>query len=296
MSENILNQPDTKSTTMPHTPISHDPSSKKRSPLRMIMIALLVLFIGVGLSLILKNYLSPQHPQPNTLYTGLYKNQPILFFRNMEMNMMHVATQEDTVSYISYQHASNAKNHHNEDYVDFNAIQDRKALFSYERFATIENFLLSNDKNYLVISFSGGKNDTTNYIYQSNLKTGESEKLYEHELMTGVPPYNSGTAYITNFIPERYVVFQFLRGSPPPAGAPGGVVVKNIQSGSEKVLGTVGDINLDLAGEKITFKELQKIKMPCRKVDGKKDPLCFATDTYKTGFAPSGKTLSQPLP
>ena len=114
--------------------------------------------------------------------------------------------------------------------------------------------------------------------------------------MSGTAPYNSGTAYITNFIPDRYVVFEFLKGDPPPASAPGGVVVKNIQSGNEKVLGVVGDINLDLAGERITFKELQKAKVPCQKVDSKKDPNCFATDTYKTGHVPSGKTLSQPLP
>ena len=230
-------------------------------------------------------------PLENTFYTAEYNNKPVLFFRNKEMHMSGSPANPYMGRYVSYEYSANAK-HHSEDYADFRRLENPKKLFSFERYATIENFVLSDDKNYMSMSFLGGTNDTTNYIYQANLKTAESKKIWENELYEGEAPFNSGTAYITNFVPDRYIVFALIKGEPAPAGVPGGVVVKNIQSGNEKVLGVVGDTKVDVTGNNIAFKSIEKVQAPCIE----KDPQCFATDTYKMVYLPSGETLTQPLP
>ena len=190
-----------------------------------------------------------------------------------------------------YEKPYDLKKHPNE-YVDFKDLQNPKKLFSFEGHVGIENYIVSNDKKYLLLSFLAGKKDTINYIYQINLETGESKNIWENELRLGEPPYNKGIAYVTHFIPNRYMVLAVIKSTPPPDASPEGVIVMNIQSGKETVLGVVGDITIDLKEKTVSFKELAKTPVPCEK----DDPVCFATDTYKYAYKPGGDPIMEPLP
>lgn len=176
--------------------------------------------------------------------------------------------------------------------VSFADIENPQKLFSFEDHATIVNYIVSSDKTYLTISLVGGKSATTSYIYQVNLKTLESKKVWQHELRSGEAPYNSGFAYVTQFIPDSYLVFAFYKTEHTPADLTAGVVIKNIQSGKEKVLGTVGDIQIDPANATVSYKKLGQVRVPCEK----KDPVCFATDTYKMIYVPTGEIITEHLP
>lgn len=281
-------------TQKPDSGLSPRRNGKKR-PVLFLVVALAAIIIGTFIYL--QNKDRSKHtaatPAVNTFYTATYKNKPVLFFRNKSMHVSGVPADPYKGIAIRYEYATNAK-HHGGDVADFREVKNPKKLFVYDSFATIENFKLSSDSTYMSISFSGGPKDSTNYLYQTNLKTGESMKIWEHELGEGTAPYNSGTAYITEFIPNEYIVFAFLQGEPPPVGQPKGVVIKNIKSGAENVLGIVGDININPSAKTVSFKAIDKVQAPCNKV--KKDPQCFATDTYKMVYQPTGETFSKPLP
>src|SRR5207249_2659438 len=109
-------------------------------------------------------------PQENTFYVATYKNTPVLFYK-FEGMMMMPGTPEgpDMGQYIPYERPYNSHKIQNEVFISFRELQNPQKLFSFERYAGIENIQLNNDKTYLAISFIGGKMDSTNYIYQVNL-------------------------------------------------------------------------------------------------------------------------------
>jgi hypothetical protein len=230
-------------------------------------------------------------PEENTFYLATKGTTPVLFYRYPDLIIDHNTPTHSIGHFAAYQTSYNPKKNPL-DFVDFNKLQNKKKLFSFEGHVGIENYLLSEDKKYLLISFLGGKADTTNYIYQIDLQTMKSQKIWEHELRLGTPPYNGGIAHVTNFIPNRYVAFSIIKDAPYPTALPVGVIIKNIQSGQEKILGVVGGIQIDVARGTISFKKLGKIQVPCEQ----HDPVCFATDIYKFAYKPEGEPLKQPLP
>jgi hypothetical protein len=230
-------------------------------------------------------------PQENMFYLAQKGDTPILFYRYPDLLVEHKKPSSSIGHIASFDRPYNLKKDPNE-FINFDGLKNPKKLFSFEGHPGIENYQLSSDKQYLLISFVGGRTDTTNYIYQIDLKRLTTKKIWENELRTGEPPYNGGIAYITNSIPDRYVVFAIVKSAPPPEALPVSVIIKNIQSGEEKVLGVVGNTKLDLEAGTISFSELEKKPVPC----GKDDPACFATDTYKYEYQPEGEHSTQPLP
>lgn len=230
-------------------------------------------------------------PQENMFYLAQKGEANILFYRYPDLLVEHKKPSSSIGHLTFYERSYNLKKDPNQ-FANFDELKNPKKLFSFEGHPGIENYQLSNDKRYLSMSFVSGKTDTTNYIYQIDLQRLTTKKLWENELRTGEPPYNGGIAYITNFIPDQYIVFAIVKSAPPPEALPVSVIIKNIKSGEEKILGVVGNTKIDLETRTISFSELEKKPVPCEK----DDPACFATDTYKYEYAPEGDSSTQPLP
>jgi hypothetical protein len=272
---------------------------KKKNKLktRIIVIVIVMLIVLIGIVLLLFSANRRTFPQLNTVYTAMYNNEPILFYKYA--NMITAPSEPIGPSFGMYVPMDKALSPElinsmmNAQYVDFRQLQNPKKLFTFTSYATIENIRLSNDKTYMVISFIGGSMDQTNYIYQVNLKTAETKSIWQHDERTGNPPFNLGEAYVTQFIPNQYVVFDIITNNPPPGEMPEGTVILNMQTGNEKVLGVAGDVQVNLTNNKLSYKEISQVEVPCKKP---RDPVCFVGDTYKYGYEPTGETHTQALP
>ena len=240
-------------------------------------------------------------PQENTFYLATQKNTPVLFYRYTGFDDIFFYQFPDKQKereqlkgvigrIITYKQTYNPRN--KKEHAKFTELTHPRKIFSFTGHPDVENILLNKEKTHLMLSFIGGKGDAINYIYQVNLKTLESKKIWEHELRSGKSPYNGGFMHLLAFIPDQYVVIAFVKSKPPPEALPAGVVIRNIQSGNNTVLGIVGDIQIHTINKTVSFKNLEKTKAPCEK----NDPVCFATDTYKFAYPPSGKTITKSLP
>lgn len=284
MDENNQNQSQTQ----------QQPASSVRKPAIIIgAVTLLIIAMMAAIFFRTNTSVKPSDaPDAATFYTGTLANKPVLFFKVTGMSMSGQPENPYSGMYVSFDNAAKAK-YHMGDTTDFRKLKDTQKLFAFDRYASVDNFKLNEDKTKLMMSFLGGANDNMNYIYQVDLKTKESKKIWENQIFKGQAPYNGGTAYIVDFVFDKYVAFAFLKGDPPPASLPSGVIVKNIQSGAEKNIGAVNEAKISMDDHIVTFKQLGKVKAPCEKP---KDPQCFATDTYKLVYGSTGELVSTPLP
>lgn len=257
-------------------------------------IVILLILVGIGILQLIRSKQSinlASDLQENTFYLAKYKNMPVLFYKFEGMMIMSGdSNTSDMGQYIPYEKFYDSHKTSSQTYISFQKLQNPRKLFSFEKYASIENIQLNNDNTYLTMSFIGGNMDSTNYIYQVNLKTLESKNIWEHEIRTGNSPYNGGVAYITQFFPDRYVIFAIVKGNPPTSDLPVGVIIKNTQSGNEKVLGVAGDTQVDLKNNIVSYRILSKTKMPC---EGNSDPACFTGDKYKNVPVPTGEVFKQ---
>ena len=305
MEENTQNQNQSLTQTQPQVPAQPQPvpstpppppANKKTGIIIVaatLLILLVVTIIFLRTSVVQKK--ASDAPDESIFYTATYKGEPVLFFKVKDFSMNDMSPQTQipyTGVAIPYKDGNTAK-YAMGNFVDFRKLQNVKKVFSFEKFATVESLLVSNDKKDMIFSYSGGKDDNMSYIYEVDLTTNKNKKIWEHQIFTGDAPYNGGIPHIVAYVPDAYVAFEFLKGDIPPATLPSGVVVKNIASGAEKNIGVVGDVTIDADKKVVSYKKFNKVKLPCEKP---KDPKCFATDTFKVGFGTVGKSESQPLP
>lgn len=268
---------------------------RKRIKISVIMAVILLIVISILFFLFFKNRRT--FPQLNMVYIATYNNEPILFYKYADM--IKAPSEPIGPSFGMYVPMDKALSPElinsmmNAQYVDFRKLQNPKRLFEFDNYATIENIRLSNDKKYMVISFIGGPMDQTNYIYQVNLDTAQTKNIWQHIERTGSAPLNMGEAYVTQFIPDRYVVFDIITDNPPPAEMPEGTVIVNMQTGNEKILGISDDVRINLGDNIVSYKTISKVEVPCEKP---RDPECYVGDTYKYAFEPTGETHTQALP
>lgn len=268
--------------------------SEQKSKQKLFIIFTIAIILITAISIFLHNSRQDQPiPQENTFYLATKENDPILFYRYPDLiNDHNNHNQSPSIGHLAIYNKPYDPKKDSFEYVDFNILKNTKKIFTFEGHAGIENYILSEDKKYLLLSIVGGKDDATNYIYQIDLQTQKSKKVWEHTLKSGMPPYNGGIAHLLQFIPNHYIVFAIIKGNYSPEDLPIGVVISNMQSGKEKVLGVVGNTHIDLDQKLISFRKFEKTQVPCEK----NDPVCFATDTYKYVYKPGGETLIQSLP
>lgn len=271
----------------------HTNNNKRRVKLIVSLAAAIVVVLLVVFYFMNKKTLPANAgiPEESTFYMANKNDAQVLFYRFADL-IIDEKQPPRTRGHIAFLDRVYDNRGDPNIYADFKELQNQRKVFTFNGHAAIENYVTSGDKNYFVLSYVGGKEDKINYLYQINLKTLASTKIMEHELRTGKPPYNGGIAYITDFMPDRYVTYTVIKANPPPAELPAGVVIRNIQTGQEKVLGVVGDTQVDLAKNVVSYKKLGKVRVPC----GKPDPVCFATDTYKMVYKPTGEVMTQALP
>jgi hypothetical protein len=271
-----------------------EPPKKKNKTKKIIVLIIVILFLLIGILLFfLKRKMAPVPLEEYTFYSAIYKNEPVLFYKypGMLLGLQPIGPYEG--EYIPYTAAMSPMMMNlmmNVQYVDFRKLQNPQKLFTFDRYATIENIKLSSDNSSLMMSIVGGNSDNTNYIYQVNLKTFEGKKVWEHTLRTGISPLNQGFIYVTEFVPDSYVVFDIIQGNPPPDTSPKGTVVVNLKTGTMKSLGAVGAVSI--SANSISYKKINPQKTPCQK----NDPVCFPGDLYRYTYVPSGEVLTQPLP
>jgi hypothetical protein len=286
-------------------------TKKKRKKRRILLATVLVILLAIVLwsLFILRNILFGI-PQPDTFYLAIYGGDPVIYYRGegtktmiwmmYMLGQMSLSMQNNEYYYlgdvVDLNDLSRSQPIRQPLTVDFRKLEDLHKLFIFDRYATFINVLENPDKSYIVFSFVGGPSDMTNYVYQVNLKTYKSKEIWQHEILTGNPPLSRGTAFVMQFVPDKYAVFDLVANNPPPAESPAGTVIVNMQTGKEKVLGPaggVGDVHIDLDNDTVFYKLLGKANIPCEKP---KDPICFPGDTYKFGYKPLGTTHLQSLP
>ena len=281
-------------------------SKKKKINKITILIVSIILLVLICSLFVLKNIFLDL-PQPDTFYLATYGGEPVIYFRGEDtktmvwmmymMGQMSLSMQNNEYYYmgnvVDFENDSQSQPIREMNTIDFRKLQNPRKLFVYDRYATFINVLENPDKTYIVFSYNGGPSDETNYIYQVNLKTLESKELWQHQIYMSSPPFNKGAAFVMQFIPDKYVVFDIVANNPPPAELPAATVIVNMQTGIEKTLTPAGDIHINLNTNTFSYKLLGKTPILCEKPT---DPVCFPTDKYKWGFEPLGNTLTQSLP
>ena len=263
---------------------------------KKLIIIILAALLLVGFVLIRNIQDSPNGTQTslqkNVFYLATHKDKPVIFYSYEGIIVPEAQKSPSAGHFIEYD-PFDIGHQHDKSFVDFQKLHNPQKLFTFDHYAAIVNVQMNDEKTHFAMSYIGGPMDATNYIYQIDRKTLQEKKIWEHELRSGDFPYNGGMAYVNKLIADKYVVFSIIKGSNPLQELPAGVVVKNLQSGAEKVLGVAGDLQIDLKNKSVSYKIISETKVLC---EGENDPDCFAGDTYKRGYAPSGQVLTQPLP
>lgn len=293
MEPTIQNQPPMQNQPTP-------PPVKRRLPKKLLtVVGAFLLVFGVLMYMFIQDEAQRANqqgvtgaPDNNTFYAGVYENTPVLFYRSEAIHESGIPANPFLGNFVAYEEPI-AQQAHNTEHIDFRKVTTQKKLFTFERYAHVDSLKLSDDKSWMMLSLTGGEKDNENTIYQINLKTSQTKTVWEHELGSGERPYSVGTARILAFVPDAYLAYEMIRGQAPPIGESAGVVVRNIKSGNEKVLGTVGDVAIDEENKTVSFSRMQMAQVPC---EGGNDPVCFAKDTYKMGLKAVGAAVSEPLP
>jgi hypothetical protein len=131
-------------------------------------------------------------------------------------------------------------------------------------------------------------------IYQLRPDAPGYTRLWANSIskMNNFYPGYYGSAKISQ-VQGGYLVVQVAPCYGCSPGGPSLVLVLNSATRAERVLGPVGNVNLDLDQNRVTYQEFVENKIPC---DGGEN--CVAADdgSYTIDYVPDGEILSADLP
>lgn len=230
---------------------------------------------------------APTYPVPNTLYLGVFDGQDAIFITNSELQKYGPVDAEKSSPSIGDLILVGSEAHHQQSF-DFKDLQKPQPLFSPgDQNFDVANFILDATREELFVSLVTG---ATNQIYKVVLASHDYQVVWTNEIRNG-SRYGKfkGIASLSQAKGDYLVM-----GIGPCYGCefstPADSIVLNVSTRAELVLGSVGNISLDLDVGKVSFQHLVEVKATCEPSPGCND------DGFTTLYEPSGDGVEKKLP
>ncbi len=232
-------------------------------------------------------------PQKNSLYLGLHQSKEAIFLTTDQLSEYYEGGVKKTSPTIGELRTIDGTGYQPFDYTKLQNPQ--RVLSNVESVLGISNFKFNKQKNYIYISLNILGNTPDKYpniiskIYQTDLSNLSSRELWSHNI--GDDKYQQkGPAGVDEVFDNNYLTIWLGICYACEGFDPHGTVLLNIQTKSEKYLGTVGDIQADLANKIVSYKNLSPFKEPCEPSPGCDE------NGQRTVYKPSGQVLKDSLP
>jgi hypothetical protein len=232
-------------------------------------------------------------PQKNSLYLGVYQAKEAIFLTTDQLSEYYDGGVKKTSVTIGELRTIDGTGYQPFDYTKLQ--NPRRILSNIEKVIGISNFKFNKQKSYIYISLNIPGNAPDKYpnivskIYQINLSNLSNKELRNHNIGNDKYP-QKGPSGVDEVFDDKYLTIWIGICYACEGFDPHGTVLLNIQTKSEKYLGTVGDIKVDLASKIVSYKNLGPFKEPCEPSPGCDE------NGQRTVYKPSGQIITNSLP
>jgi hypothetical protein len=233
-------------------------------------------------------------PLVNTVYLGTFNGEDAIFNTSSDLQKYFENGIEESSPLIGELTLSENVEHIQP--FDFRNLENPQQLASLQgRLAGPANFIFDRSREQLYISLIFHDDAVPmgrNSIYRMVLATHEYQEVWKNEVGT---PNKYGENYLGNAILTQVKGNYLVMGIYPcyacdGTSSPSDIVLLNINTRAERVLGTIGNVSIDLAMNKVSYQNLVETKAVC----GDPSPVC--NDGYQLIYTPAGDVIEESLP
>ena len=233
-------------------------------------------------------------PLKNTLYSASYKGSDVIFLTNDKLSEYYEDGIKKTSPMIGK--ASSAGGGSWEP-VKYEELQNPKRLFTYSEgnIYDLGNFAYDSKKAILYVSllFLQAEKQYPNLdvkIFQINLDKQIGKSLWTHTI--GDAKYDQkGPAGVDKVVENKFLAIWLGICNECEGFDPHGTVILNIQTGNEKYLGAIGNLQFNIQNNTVNYQKLNPFKEICEEPG----PGCD-NDGQRTIYKPSGEIMASQLP
>ncbi len=231
-------------------------------------------------------------PVKNALYLASFQGQEVIFLTNDQHNIYYEGGVKKTDPLIGQvQHADGSGSQP----ISYSTVQNPKKIFTYTngQLQGVSNFVFDSTKSNVYINFLAilpGESypNVTNYIYQIDLQSLQQKMVWSH--VVGDEKYQEkGATVIEAITNDSYMTLRIQGCYACGGGGSLGTLVLNLQTSSEKYLGSVGNLQFDLEKKTVAFQKETLYKEPC-------EPGYGCDNGFRDAYKPSGQIYTENLP
>lgn len=232
-------------------------------------------------------------PKKNTLYIAEHEGKKAIFFTNQEEQRYYDTNSVEQRS--EYRGTLKTTDSTLSTNIDYRKLSNPRPFFSSpRRIYSIAgpSFNVGSNYFYTSVVITGTAPDTYSFltrVYQIDMTTLAYKEVWSDDKNSNKFPGYSGTAYLDQVSQDKYLALHIGKCEACDAADSPIVVILNIESGKEKYLGVVGEVQFNGANNTVTYKRIGAFDEPCEP-----SPRCENGKT--TVYKPSGQTLTDTLP
>lgn len=231
-------------------------------------------------------------PQENSLYLGTYQNKDAIFITDKEKQKYYENGEQKTSVYIGELTTAKTGGYTPFDYKQL--ISPVRILTNPEKSIYAVNSLVTNKaKSMVYVSLNYLKPgsqypDLQNSILQIRTDGLQAQQIWAYDIGSDKYGKARGATYLEQVFNDQYLSF-VIDDCYACSGSPIGTIILNIITGNERYYEMVGDVEVDLSNNTLSYKNLSPFQQAC-------EPGMGCDNGQKTVMKPSGQTLTDSLP
>lgn len=232
-------------------------------------------------------------PQENSLYFGTYQDKDALFITDKEkQKYFDPGAVPKTSPYIGELQMAGGVRYAP---FDFKKLQSPKRILtnSVKPISSINSFIVNKDKTIVYVSVNytkGGSQypDMLNSILQIKTDGSSAKEIWSNNIGSSKYSKGKGATYLEQVANDKYVTFN-IADCYACSGSPVGTIVLNITTKNEKYYEMIGDVQLNLETNILSYKKLSPFQETC-------EPSPGCDNGQRTVMKPAGEILTDTLP
>lgn len=206
-------------------------------------------------------------PQENALYLADYQGEKVIFYTNKSLQRYY-PVDETPPPYNPYLGMMAVSKGGGYSAFNYKKLENPKKIYAEANKIIIDlTFKLNTKGSFLYAGIltntkSGINNDDIQHIYKINLTTLVNKEIWSHEVGSNNYPEAKGIASISQVSDDKYLVLSLgsCYGCEPSLA---GYLMVNMETGQEKYLQDIGDIQVNSKNNSFTYKKLLPFQESC---------------------------------
>lgn len=231
-------------------------------------------------------------PQENSLYYGTYQDKDALFITDKEKQVYYEGGEPKTSVYIGELTRVGGGEYKP---FDFKKLNNPKRILtnSAKPIFSINSFIVNESKTIVYVSVNYTKvgsqyPDMLNSILQINTDGSSAKEIWSNNIGSNKYSKGKGATYLEQVANDKYVTFN-IGDCYACSGSPVGTIVLNITTKNEKYYEMIGDLQLNLETNTLSYKKLSPFQESC-------EPSPGCDNGQRTVMKPAGQTFTENLP